>query len=180
MVLKEDKLNFDENQTLLFEGGSDPDSGDDKHCFPYYDFIRSLYRRFDGSFVTILLFENFNFGLWIMVSLCQQDYFKAYLDQEPGDMAIYSSIIVLPWSLKILWGLITDNIPICGLKRKPYLIFFAWLQFAAMLTLFLLESDDPVVVVLLLFAASFSMAFSNVVVDAILVIQSRKDSELGS
>jgi hypothetical protein len=33
---------------------------------------------------------------------------------------------------------------------------------------------------LLLFAASFSMAFSNVVVDAILVIQSRKDSELGS
>jgi MFS-type transporter involved in bile tolerance (Atg22 family) len=110
-----------------------------------------------------------------MVSLCQQDYFKAYLDQEPGDMAIYSSIIVLPWSFKIIWGLITDNVPICGLKRKPYLIFFGWIQFLAMLLLFTLESDDPTVVVLLLFTASFSMAFCNVVVDAILVVQARKD-----
>ena len=172
--------NTEEKQSLLLEGGSDPDAGDDTHCFPYYDFTRSLYRRFDASFVTILLLENFNFGLWIMVSLCQQDYFKAYLSQEPGDMAIYSSIIVLPWSLKILWGLITDNIPICGLKRKPYLIFFGWIQFLSMLLLFCLEPDDPVVVVLLLCLASFSMAFSNVVVDAILVVQSRKDVELGS
>ena len=108
-----------EKESLLLEGGSDPDTGDDKHCFPYYDYVRSLYRRFDGSFVTILLLENFNFGLWIMVTLCQQDYFKAYLNQEPGDMAVYSSLIVLPWSLKIIWGLITDNVPICGLKRKP-------------------------------------------------------------
>jgi hypothetical protein len=55
------KENFDDKQSLLFSGGSgsgssDPDAGDDKHCFPYYDFIRDLYRRFDGSFITILLF----------------------------------------------------------------------------------------------------------------------------
>lgn len=115
-----------------------------------------------------------------MVTLCQQDYFKAYLNQEPGDMAIYSSIIVLPWSLKILWGLITDNVPIFGLKRKPYLIFFGWMQFLSMFLIFQLEPDDPIPVVLLLFTASLSMAFSNVVVDAILVVQARKDPALGS
>jgi MFS-type transporter involved in bile tolerance (Atg22 family) len=95
-------------------------------------------------------------------------------------MAIYSSIIVLPWSFKILWGLITDNVPICGLKRKPYLIFFGWVQFLAMLLLFTIEPEDPIAAVMLLFTASLSMAFSNVVVDAILVVQARKDSELGS
>ena len=64
--------NLDEKSSLLkYEGGNDPDVDDDKHCFPYYDFIRSLYRRFNGSFVSILLIENFNFGLWIMVTLCQ-------------------------------------------------------------------------------------------------------------
>ena len=45
------------------------DNADDKHCFPYYDFTRSVIRRFDGSFVFILAVENFNFGLFILVQL---------------------------------------------------------------------------------------------------------------
>jgi len=85
-------------------------------------------------------------------------------------MALYNSLITLPWSLKIIWGLISDNVKLCGLKRKPYLIFFAFVQFIAMLLIFLLETDDALVIVMLLFTASLSMAFSNVVVDAILVV----------
>ena len=64
---------MDEEDNLVSkEGGDDKksdknDEDDDSHCFPYYDWIRSIYRRFDGSFVTILMIENFNFGLWTMV-----------------------------------------------------------------------------------------------------------------
>ena len=71
-------------------------------------------------------------------------------------------------------------IAICSLKRKPYLIFFGFLQFSVMIALFGMEPDSAVVVVALLFTASLAMAFSNVVVDAILVVQSRKDPSLGS
>ena len=39
-----------------------------------------------------------------------------------------------------------------------------------MFTIFQIETDDAMVIVMLLFLASLSMAFSNVVVDAILVI----------
>ena len=46
-----------------------PDEDDEKHCFPYYDFMRSVFKRFDHSFVIILILENFNFGLWVMVGL---------------------------------------------------------------------------------------------------------------
>ena len=42
-------------------------------------------------------------------------------------MAIYTALVSLPWSLKLLYGIITDNVKIFGLRRKPYLIFFGFL-----------------------------------------------------
>lgn len=104
----------------------DPDTVKEKHCFPYYDFGVSVAERFDGSFVILLMIINFNVGLWVMVALASQDLFKEYLHQDPGDMALYNSIINLPWCFKIVMGIITDNVKICGLKRKPYLIIFAF------------------------------------------------------
>ena len=47
------------------------------------------------------------------------------MNEDPANMAAYNMLIALPWSLKIFYGIISDNIPIFGLKRKPYLIFFA-------------------------------------------------------
>jgi len=49
-----------------------------------------------------------------------------------------------------------------------------------MLTLVFYDYDSAVVVTSLLFVASLSMAFSNVVIDAVLVVQARKDPYLGS
>lgn len=147
---------------------------------PGYDFFLNCFMRFDSSFVIILILENISFGLWILVTLSAQDLFKAYLNQEPGDMAVYTALISLPWSLKLFYGLITDNVKIFGLRRKPYLIFFGFLQFIVMSILFWYDHDSALEVTLYLMVASLSMAFSNVVVDAILVIQSRKDPFLGS
>jgi len=45
---------------------------------------------------------------------------------DPDEMQIYTTIISLPWVFKIFYGLISDNVPICGLKRRPYLIFFGF------------------------------------------------------
>lgn len=94
---------------------------------PGFDYFIALFMRFDASFLVILILENINFGLWILVTLSAQDLFKAYMDCDPGDMAIYNGLISLPWSLKLIYGLITDNVKIFGLYRKPYLIFFAFL-----------------------------------------------------
>ena len=49
-----------------------------------------------------------------------------------------------------------------------------------MATLFWADIENPLGVTMLLFVASFGMAFSNVVIDAILVVQARRDKELGS
>jgi len=85
-------------------------------------------------------------------------------------MAVYNGIIGLPWSLKVFYGLISDNVKLCGRKRKPYLIFFAFVQTIVMFVLFAYDHDNALSVTMLLFTASFAMAFSNVVIDAILVV----------
>ena len=85
-------------------------------------------------------------------------------------MAMYTSLITLPWSFKILYGLISDNVKLCGLKRKPYLIIFALVQTIGMFTLFFMDLDSALAVALILMVVSLANAFSNVVVDAILVV----------
>ena len=89
---------------------------------------------------------------------------------DPGEMQIYISIIHIPWSFKILYGLISDNVPICGTRRKSWLIIMGVLQFITIFILALTEPKDPLAVALILATASLSEAFVNVVSDAIMVI----------
>jgi hypothetical protein len=70
----------------------------------------------------MLFVQNLNHGLWMMAILATQDLFKNYLMLDPGQMAIYISMIHIPWSIKILYGLISDNVPLFGTKRKSYII----------------------------------------------------------
>jgi MFS-type transporter involved in bile tolerance (Atg22 family) len=92
------------------------------------------------------------------------------LGLDPGEMQIYISIIHIPWSFKILYGLISDNVPICGTRRKSWLIIMGILQFITIFSLALTEPKDPLAVALILATASLSEAFVNVVSDAIMVI----------
>ena len=83
------------------------------------------------------------------------------------------SLISLPWSLKILNGLISDNVPICGTRRKSWLIIMGVVEFTSLIILFFTLPEDPLIVTLLLMVASMAIAFINVVSNAIMVIQSR-------
>jgi len=56
-----------------------PKKEEDKTCLPLYDWFTSLALRFDKSFLFIIIIENINFGLWVLISLCTQDLFKAYM-----------------------------------------------------------------------------------------------------
>ena len=80
------------------------------------------------------------------------------------------SIIHIPWSFKILYGLISDNVPLCGTRRKSYLCIMGVIQFLTLFSLYCFEFEDPLVVAIVLATASMSEAFTNVVSDAIMVI----------
>lgn len=40
----------------------------------------------------------------------------------PAMTAVYYSVTFFPWNLKPLYGLISDNLPLCGYRRKPYIV----------------------------------------------------------
>jgi hypothetical protein len=103
------------------------------------------------------------------------------MKMDPGDMTKYMSIIHIPWSIKILYGLISDNVPIAGTRRKSYIILMGILQFIALVLIYLfVENANALTVSALLTMAARSEAFVNVVADAIMCIQARKEPEHGS
>jgi len=99
---------------------------------------------------------------------------------DPGDMTMYMSMIHIPWSVKIIYGLISDNVPIAGTRRKSYIIIMGLLQFVSLMAIYFVNSSSAVTVSILLTMACLSEAFVNVVTDAIMCIQQVKDPEYGS
>ena len=95
-------------------------------------------------------------------------------------MQYIRSILVIPWTLKIGYGLIADNIPLFGSRRKNYIVLNGLLIFCSMFLLSLNLSSSPSYLTLLLFLNSLACAFVDVVVDALMVIQCRLDPENGS
>ena len=84
--------------------------------------------------------QNLNHGLWAVAVLSAQDLFKSYLKMDPDDMTKYMSLIHFPWTIKLIYGLLSDNVPIFGYKRKSYIIIMGILQFVAMMVAYSLHN----------------------------------------
>ena len=116
----------------------------------------------------------------MLVSLATANLFKDYYSLDPGYVQVLSSFIAFPWSIKILYGIISDNLPIMGSKRKSYLVILSVLQFLTMQTMVFYKGTNEYIAATLLMLSSLSIAAMDVIVDSIMVVQSRKDSEEGS
>lgn len=76
--------------------------------------------------------------------------------------------------------MISDNLPIFGSRRRSYLLIFATIQFLSMVGLSILSTGSEKSAALMLFLTSLSVAFSDVIVDSLMVIQARKDPRCGA
>jgi len=74
-------------------------------------FINDL-KKYDRSFASLLAFQYFNQGAKALLMLAVKDMLKVHLNMEPGEMAKLTSFVSLPWSVKLLYGLLSDNVPI--------------------------------------------------------------------
>ena len=69
---------------------------------------------------------------------------------------------------------------ICGSKRKSYLIIGAILQIVAMITMTFFTYDSVYLAAVCTFLTIMSIAFSDVVIDSLMIVQARKDTKEGS
>ena len=76
----------------------------------------------------------------------------------------------MPWTVKPLYGLITDFLPLAGYRRKSYLMLTSAVSAAALFTLASQpDSIDKIRLFALLLPSAISVAFSDVVIDALLI-----------
>lgn len=137
-------------------------------------------RTYDTTFVILLGFQYFNQGSGSMIGIATQDYYKDYLKLEPSQIAKMSSITGIPWSCKLIYGIMSDKLLFFGYKRKSYIILMGLLQFVSLFAIYYLEISDPKYLILCNFLSKLSGAFLDVIVDALMVVHSKLDQEDGS
>nr|QPI16798.1 MAG: BT1 family protein [Virus NIOZ-UU159] len=122
-------------------------------------------------------------GIIGLSSLAITFYYKDTLHLEPSELSFLGSITTIPWIIKPLYGFISDTYPLFGYKRKGYLILSGLLSSSSWLTMSYLVNnnyDVKYISIFLLTLSSLGIAFSDVLVDAIVVTKSKNKELSGS
>ncbi|KAL2922619.1 Folate-biopterin transporter 1 chloroplastic [Bienertia sinuspersici] len=92
------------------------------------------------------------------------------------DTAVISGFSSFPWLVKPLYGFISDSIPLFGYRRRSYLVLsgllgaFSWTLMATIV-------DSKYSAAFCILLGSLSVAFSDVVVDSMIVERARGESQ---
>ena len=90
-------------------------------------------------------------------------------------------MMFLPWSFKILYGIIIDCVPLWGgSRRRAYLVLNSLISFLTLLLLSLDFYQNEIYFTTILMLFQLSTAFNDVTIDALMVSQSKRDKLHGS
>jgi MFS family permease len=91
-------------------------------------------------------------------------------DYSAASAAWLMSALTLPWTIKPLYGLLTDFVPLAGSHRRSYLLVTTAAATVGMVAVYFMPlSTDATLLLILLLPAALAIAFSDVVVDALMV-----------
>ena len=133
----------------------------------YLHFIK----EFDKSFLLLLSIQYFNNGMRILAIQSSNYLFKDEYMLTPSRAQDWMVLSNIPWSLKLLYGLVADNLHINGSRKKSFVLIGAIVQFLSLQTLFWFDftKETSVIVALMLMLINFSQAFMDLIVDTILI-----------
>ncbi|CAN6452251.1 unnamed protein product [Victoria cruziana] len=116
--------------------------------------------------ILIYFIQGFRSFVWMAVSFQLKDMLRL----SPSTSQFLVSIAHSPWSIKPLYGIFSDCIPIHGKKRLPYLVLATLLCLVPWLILGLSESlrSSSTSLTVFLTAQNIGSAMADVVVDAMI------------
>ncbi len=94
---------------------------------------------------------------------------------DAAEIGAFVAILSLPWMVKPVYGLLTDFVPVAGYRRKSYLLLVSGASVVGFSLLYVLLSVHALpegavaALLLLLLLPNLGVAFSDVVVDALMV-----------
>ncbi|MBK1989784.1 folate/biopterin family MFS transporter [Sphaerospermopsis aphanizomenoides BCCUSP55] len=114
-------------------------------------------------------------GILGLARLAVSFFLKDELHLSPVEVSALLGIVALPWMIKPLFGFISDGLPIFGYRRRPYLVLSGILGAAAWVSLAtIVDSSWEATIAIAL--SSLSVAFSDVIVDSLVVERARGES----
>ncbi|KAL5657019.1 hypothetical protein ACJX0J_030182, partial [Zea mays] len=127
----------------------------------------------DNMAVAIVYFVQ---GVLGLARLAVSFYLKDDLHLDPAETAVVSGFSSLPWLIKPLYGFISDSIPLFGYRRRSYL-FLSGLLGALSWSLMATVVSSKYSAAFSILLGSLSVAFSDVVVDSMVVERARGESQ---
>ncbi|RDY11813.1 Folate-biopterin transporter 1, chloroplastic, partial [Mucuna pruriens] len=115
-------------------------------------------------------------GVLGLARLAVNFYLKDDLHLDPAEAAVISGFSALPWLVKPLYGFISDSVPLFGYRRRSYLVLSGLLG-ALSWSLMATFVDSKYNAAFCILLGSFSVAFSDVVVDSMVVERARGESQ---
>ncbi|KAG5179232.1 folate-biopterin transporter [Tribonema minus] len=100
------------------------------------------------------------------------------LNAQPAQQNTIGVLLSIPWSFKLLYGFVSDVLPVGGLRRKPYFALGFALHSACFLLLAALEKPTFSSLAVLLFVATIGQIMADVMADTLVVERARlEDTE---
>lgn len=89
------------------------------------NWLKKLSDELHWSFVLgVVIVYGINQGICLGLSkVSTQYYMKDEQKLQPSEAQVYHGMIMIPWIVKPLWGLLTDTVPVAGHRRRPYFVF---------------------------------------------------------
>ena len=111
---------------------------------------------------------SFTEGLISCFDVVQSYYYKDDYRLQPSESALYNSLLLIPWILKPVLGLVSDNIFLFGYRRKSYLIIAAFINYVCLANLGFWTPSLAIFLTLLMISNT-CLCFQNVVTQALIV-----------
>lgn len=114
-------------------------------------------------------------GILGLARLAVSFFLKDDLGLSPAQVAALMGIAALPWTVKPLFGFMSDGLPLFGYRRRPYLVIsgllgaLSWLVLATWV-------DNAWTATAAILLTSLSVAISDVIVDSLVVERAREES----
>lgn len=126
--------------------------------------------------LSAILLVYFVQGILGLARLAVSFFLKDDIALSPAEVSALMGIAALPWTIKPVFGFLSDGLPILRYRRRPYLILsgilgvVAWLSMATAV-------DTPLKATAAILLSSLSVAISDVIVDSIVVERAREEEQ---
>ncbi|NJL84879.1 MAG: folate/biopterin family MFS transporter [Leptolyngbyaceae cyanobacterium SM1_1_3] len=123
-----------------------------------------------------ILLVYFVQGIVGLTRLAVSFFLKDDIGLTPAELSALMGIAALPWTIKPVFGFISDGLPLFKYRRRPYLILSGFLGTAAWLAMATIV-DTAAAAIAAITLSSLSVALSDVIVDSLVVERARQESQ---